>query len=60
VQLHRGPLKNGQPQGRPFATVTLTGGSGSVTVIGWRQGPAFISGKTSRGTTFQRFVRTLG
>lgn len=60
AQLHRGPLKNGQPQGRPFATVTLTNGSGSVTVTGWKQGPAFISGKTSRGTTFQRFVRSLG
>jgi hypothetical protein len=60
VQLHRGPLKNGQPQGRPFATVTLADGAGSVTVTGWRQGPAFISGKTSRGTTFQRFVRSLG
>lgn len=60
VQLYRGPLKNGQPQGRPFATVPLASGSGSVTVIGWKQAPAFISGKTSRGTTFQRFVRTLG
>jgi hypothetical protein len=26
---------------------------------GLREGPAWISGKTSRGTMFQRFVRTL-
>jgi subtilisin family serine protease len=60
IRLFRGPQKDGQCQGTPFATVTLgADGTAVSTVIGWRQAPAFLCVETQRKAVFDRYVRTL-